>query len=325
VVGDIISNLHNLNGVIQHSDMFLNAVDEKTKQQLRPDLLISFGQSVISKNLKLYLRTFPAAEHWHIQEAGQVADTYQSLTQIIRVTPADFFARLNLTGFKNPLGLDYQNLWQILEQKSQQLIKTFFNALEFNEFSAVKTVLDALPEPCILHLGNSMPIRYANFIGLEKKNTTVYANRGTSGIDGCVSSAVGHSLASGVLNILLIGDVSFFYDRNALWLSAIPANLRIVLLNNQGGGIFDILPDSKQLPELNEFFITPHYLNAENTAKDFCLAYFSCQNQTQLDSTLSEFFNQSDKAKLLEIHTDINTNSLIFKQFKQQWSPTYAN
>jgi 2-succinyl-5-enolpyruvyl-6-hydroxy-3-cyclohexene-1-carboxylate synthase len=325
VVGDIISNLHGLENVIAHSDMFLASIDESTKQQLQPDLLISFGQSVISKNLKLYLRAYPATEHWHLQVAGQVADTYQSLTQIIRLNPEDFFAQLNLTGFKNLSGLAYHQLWQTLEEKSQNLLKTFFDQQEFNEFLAVKTIIDCLPEPCLLHLGNSMPIRYANFVGLNQKQITVYANRGTSGIDGSMSTAVGHSLASEVLNVLIIGDMSFFYDRNALWHSSIPKNLRIVLLNNQGGGIFDILPEPKQLPELSEFFITPHQLTAENTAKDFGLSYLSCRTQPQLLAALAEFFTVSEKAKLLEIHTEIASNSLIFKQFKQQWKTSYAN
>ncbi len=324
VIGDIISNVHGIEPLIQHSDNFLSAIDETTQQQLRPDLLISFGQSIISKNLKLYLRAYPANQHWHLQVAGQVADSYQSLTQIIRINPVDFFNRLKQ---QDLVAIDpsYQTGWRILEDKAQALLNTFFIKQVFNEFLAVKTLMDSLPKRCLLHLGNSMPIRYANLVGLNKKESVVYANRGTSGIDGCMSTAAGHSLASDLLNILIIGDISFFYDKNALWHNSSPLNLRIVLLNNQGGGIFDILPDSRQLPELNDCFITPHQLTAKNTADDFGLEYYSCDNLAQLHNILNHFFRPAKQSKLLEINTKINTNSLIFKDFKQQWKQVYAN
>jgi len=315
VIGDIISNLHGVEGVIQHADMFLAVIDEKTKQDLRPDLLISFGQSIISKNLKLFLRAYPAKQHWHIQFSGQVADPYQSLTKIIRLNSSDFFATLKqrVTALAET---EYSKRWHELDSQSKQLSDSFFIDKEFSEFGAIKTIMDFLPEQCVLHLGNSMPIRYANFIALTKAGVKVFSNRGTSGIDGCMSTAVGHSLATDKLNILLIGDLSFFYDRNALWHASIPINLRVIVLNNHGGGIFNILPDPKQLPELDEFFVTPHDLNAENTAKDFALEYDSCDDKQQLKKCLDSFFSLSETAKLLEIHTDRVVNDSLFKQWK---------
>lgn len=323
VVADITANLHSLNGVIGHSDIFLNAVDENTKQLLQPELLISFGLSILAKNLKLYLRSYKPFEHWHIQAAGEAADTYQALTQVIRLQPEDFFNQLRQHGFQQPADSAYLQSWQWQENRTLSSLNDFFAKPQaFNEFLAVKTVLDDLPKSCGLHLGNSMSVRYANFVGLvpsglkDLTGLKVYANRGTSGIDGCMSTAVGHSLENSALQTLLIGDLSFFYDRNALWHSHLPNNLRIVLLNNHGGGIFEILPAPKQLPEFERFFKTPHSLNAKNTAQDFGLDYDLVDNEAQLKKCLKTFFKPGEAAKLLEINIDSAINSETFKQFK---------
>jgi len=324
-VGDIVSNLHGLPGVIHHPDMFLGALDGDLAPRLRPDLLISFGQSVVSKNLKLYLRKHRAPRHWHVQVAGPVADTYQSLTRIVRLDPADFLA--GLRGRLPARDHDpYRDLWRSLEAHSRGLVATLEDVEGFNEFVAVRDVMASLPTGSVLHLGNSMPVRYANFVGLRDPTVRVWANRGTSGLEGTMSAALGASLASDALHVLLVGDLGFFYDRNALWAEALPANLRIVLLNNQGGGIFDILPHASRLPEREVFFLTRHGLGAENTARDFGLDYHCCDNRARLAGHLGEFLATGDRARLLEIRTDMDENTRFFRHFKQQWgTPPCSN
>src|SRR5699024_9014048 len=120
-------------------------------------------------------------------------------------------------------------------------IQSFFPRAEFGEFEAVMDILNNLPQGCDLHLANSMAVRYANLLGKVPEGTTVYANRGTSGIDGSSSTAVGTALASGKITTLITGDMAFFYDRNAFWHNYPLANLRIIVLNNHGGGIFRLI------------------------------------------------------------------------------------
>mgnify|MGYP001031533192 CR=1 FL=1 len=323
-VGDIVSNLHGLPRVIRHPDSFLGGLDAETAKRLRPGLLISFGQSVVSKNLKLFLRAHPPREHWHVQLAGPAADTFQCLTRVIRLDPADFLATS-----QERLGRreddDYMALWQGLEQNNRRLLAELARDADFHEFSAVQAVLAALPDDCVLHLGNSMAVRHGNFIGLSRSTVRVRSNRGTAGIEGSMSTAVGHSLADSALNVLLLGDLSFFYDRNALWSGPVPANLRIVLLNNQGGGIFDLLPDASHLPERDEFFLTRHELSAETTARDFELDYRTATDHRQLTAALGDFFSVGARAGLLEIRTDIEINSRFFRHFKQQWRTLCQN
>jgi len=322
LIGDVISNLHKTEQVIRYSDGFLAHCGEEIKSSLKPDLLITFGRSVISKNLKVYFRKYKPAQHWHIQQAGEVADTFQSLTRIIRCDPTIFFEKLNSlaieSDFEHQKRENYKSLWKAEEHKIERAIHQFFTSPQFSEFHLIKDVLQALPE-CNLHLANSMTVRYANFIGLknEKDKVTVYSNRGTSGIDGCTSTTVGHSLSSSTPNILITGDIAFFYDRNAFWHNYELPNLRIVVLNNHGGVIFGLIDGPGELPEAEEFFITKQKLSAKNLCLEFGLEYARIDNTKKIKNVLKDFFEMDGKPKVIEIETDSKTSKQVVEQFKQ--------
>ncbi len=258
VVGDIISNLSSIEQVVSHSDVFLGQAPEGVKKSLRPELLITFGKSVISKNLKLFLRKFSPKAHWHIQPAGAVADPFQSITRIINTTPTNFFDSLHILAkskaFENQKRINYQKLWEVEERRAVRSLKDFLPKEAFGELELVHEIIRHLPPLCNLHLANSMSVRYANIIGLSdlKKNINVFSNRGTSGIDGCTSTAVGHALVNELPNILITGDLAFFYDRNSFWHNYPLPNLRVVVLNNHGGIIFSMIDGPGTLPESKE-------------------------------------------------------------------------
>jgi 2-succinyl-5-enolpyruvyl-6-hydroxy-3-cyclohexene-1-carboxylate synthase len=252
VVADTIANLSDVPAV-RRQDIFLAGMSKEQKEALRPDLLITFGQSLISKSLKLFLRDAAPAQHWHIQPAGPVADTFRRLTRVIRVQPAAFFQQLavfetkdyNRTGGSNPSSSASVSIVQKVIESSNPILSTtiedgsatnesaaptvtwqqadtvaaafladFFAAegQPFNEFSAFNQALAALPDGAALHLANSMAVRYANILGLPAgKQIDVFANRGTSGIDGCNSTAVGAALVQPDRPVVLLtGDVAFF-------------------------------------------------------------------------------------------------------------------
>ena len=165
-----------------------------------------------------------------------------------------------------------------------------------------------------------MPIRYANFVGVSADHTParVNANRGASGIDGCVSTAVGAALAAPALTTLLVGDLAFFYDRNGLWQRGLPPNLRIVLLNNHGGGIFDIIegPNRLDVATRTDFFLTPQPLSARHTALDHGLRYFHAGDEEAIQSALPAFFARSGGPALLEIESTMEANRTVFQAFR---------
>jgi 2-succinyl-5-enolpyruvyl-6-hydroxy-3-cyclohexene-1-carboxylate synthase len=315
VVGDTISNTQQLASVVRHQDALLACPDTEKMKALQPDLLITFGQSVISKALKLYLRQYKPAAHWHIQPAGQVADTFQSLTRIIRCTPESFFR--SLAGCTRE-DSGYIKSWSGLEQKTADFLQDFTAKAPYSELTAISRVLRNLPQQSNLHLANSMAVRYANILALQpEQHVQVYANRGTSGIDGSTSTAVGCALSSTRITTLLTGDMAFFYDRNGLWHNYLPANLRIVIINNHAGGIFRLIDGPKRQPELEEYFETRQQLDARNTANDFGLGYTSCASLEELGQALPAFFEPNVGASILEIFTDSKSNATEFAAYKQ--------
>nr|WP_255651111.1 2-succinyl-5-enolpyruvyl-6-hydroxy-3-cyclohexene-1-carboxylic-acid synthase [Cesiribacter sp. SM1] len=327
VVADIISNLHGLKGRISKQDSFLGlSLQQQGQAQgeaLQPELLITFGASVISKNLKLFLRKYKPKAHWHIQAHGPVADTFKSLTRIIPVEPAYFFAELNNRGIRAeeqlPLQKTYNRSWQEQEETTEKAAAGFFNEEVWGEFWAVKQCLQQLPQETHLHLANSMSVRYANFIGLaqEQKNIQVWANRGTSGIDGCNSTALGGAIAEGKLTVLITGDMAFLYDRNAFWHSFLPSNLRILVLNNAGGGIFRMIEGPRRQPELEEYFVTKQPFNAQPTAQEAGFRYSNCQSIKEFKEALPAFLSEEGGAMVLEVFSNSAANTDIFNRYKQ--------
>lgn len=329
IVGDIISNQHGSPHTIRHADLFLGQCGDDVKQSLRPELLITFGKSVISKNLKSFLRHHKAVAHWHVQPNGMVADTFQSITKNIATTPSLFFEHLSEatknSDFETQKRENYFRLWEAEEHRTQRSLKSFFSTSAWGEFYLIHEFINSLPPRCNLHLANSMTVRYANFISLEagKKGIHVYSNRGTSGIDGCTSTAVGHALISEVPNFLITGDMAFFYDRNAFWHNYEVPNLHIFLINNHGGIIFNLIDGPGNLPELDQFFVTEQKLSGKALTAEFGLDYSKIETLKQAKNALKHFLEFDGKTKVLEIETDSKVNKSIFDKFLQHVKKGY--
>lgn len=327
IVGDSIANLTYSNRIKYH-DTFLGKADLQLKEALKPDLLITFGRSVISKNLKLFLRSHKPKAHWHIAASGEIGDPFQSLSHIIRTTPTHFFESIFNAPvkdqFREQKEANYQKLWQIEDEKVKDFHETFFRSAAFGEFGAINTILKKLPDHSDLHVANSMTVRYVSLLAALPHGVRVFANRGTSGIDGSNSTAVGTALTSGKLTTLITGDMAFFYDRNAFWHNYPLNNLRIIVLNNHGGGIFRLIKGPSEQPELDEYFETRQRLDAKNTAADFGFTYASASNKAELETALEGFFDEDASPKLLEVFSDSKTNQEIFSKYKLHINNNYG-
>lgn len=332
VLADILSNQHGLENSIQHADSFLGYAPEKLKESLQPELLITFGKGVISKQVKLFLRAYSPKAHWHIQEGGEVADTYQHLSHTVLVSAETFFTYLSTLdkkeSFEKQKKENYKQLWLLEENKCLESTSHFFPRPDLTELEVVKEVLENLPPGCDLHLANSMSVRYANYIGLpaNQSNITVYANRGTSGIDGCTSTVVGHCLANPTkLQVLITGDIAFFYDRNAFWHSYKLPNLRVVLLNNHGGVIFNLIDGPAELPEAEKFFITHQPLSAKHLCAEFGVEHVVLDSRKKLKNLMKVFFERDENPKILEVESDTTQNKTIFEAFKKKLKERYES
>lgn len=301
VLPDVASNML---GAAQEPLWCESAFQEGTFPEHR--LLITFGGPIVSKRLKGHLRTLAGAtdyQHWHIHPAGEAPDTFQRLTQVIRMQPAAFFRQIS-EGVREKQPTILTAAWKAAsEAAGEREAERVGEDTALTEATATWHICHHLPQQSILHLGNSLPVRLVNRLGLEalrERKVTVYGNRGTSGIDGSVSSAVGNALASGRATTALIGDQSFFYDRNGLWHRHVPENFRLIVINNHGGGIFRNIHGPQHQPELESYFTNQEQLTMEHTALQHGLGYLQATSQKELLQTLKGFW-KGKQPMLLEV------------------------
>ncbi len=317
IVSDTISNLQSDYTITLHDHWLGHPV---ITEELKPDLVISFGKSVISKSLKLFLRKTQTS-HWHIQEDGNAKDTYQRLTRNIESEPLFFLNWLNENlGNQNS---KYYQTWHSLEKTVSANLTQILQKEVFGEYAALANCLGKTPLLSKIHVANSMAVRYLNFLG--KRNQEVICNRGTSGIDGSNSTAVGCTFTTKETVTLITGDMAFFYDRNAFWHNYTMPNLRVILLNNHAGGIFRLIDGPSNQPELEEFFETKQNLTAQHLATEFGFFYSKVVNQEELEASLIDFYSDSLHPKILEIETSSKKNAEILKLVKEKIKQSLEN
>ncbi|MES2574747.1 MAG: 2-succinyl-5-enolpyruvyl-6-hydroxy-3-cyclohexene-1-carboxylic-acid synthase [Bacteroidota bacterium] len=302
---------------LQHPS-FLNNIDTiitpftaKEFQEFQPDILITFGGMVVSKRVKAFLRQYTPAHHWHI-DTLRAYDTYGCLTQHFEVSPNQFFNQffpLTIPVESNYFET-YDKIYSSREKKHQEyLAKT-----PFSDFKVFEKVIPSLPKNSMLHLSNSSAIRYAQLFAIDP-SITVFCNRGTSGIDGSTSTAIGAAVGSEKPTVLIAGDIGFLYDSNALWNEYIPKNFKIIVINNGGGGIFRILPGHEETPVFNKFFETTHNLTAEQLAKMYGFEYSVANDEASLENSLTALYAQNEKPAILEVFTPTLENDKILLQY----------
>ena len=309
VFAEPISNLKGTN-IIQQIDPLFWKLNHMEDSDFIPDFLISFGGPVVSKHLKIWLQKHPEIIHFRISEAEDHIDTYQNLNKNI-IGEVDQILS-NLPALEHSES-NYKDAWNQLATHCQQMHHQFLQSVEFSDLKVYHQISKQLPKGSVLHIGNSAPIRYLQLFNLNTTNG-VYSNRGVSGIDGCVSTASGFATLNKHLNILVVGDLSFLYDSNALWNRAFPKNLKIIVINNNGGAIFSMIPGPDRQEGFEEFMQAHHPVNFEFLAKAYGINYTECHNEQNLDKSINNLF-QSTEASLLVIHTSENDSALIYKKY----------
>jgi 2-succinyl-5-enolpyruvyl-6-hydroxy-3-cyclohexene-1-carboxylate synthase len=318
VLADVVSNQHDSTS-IKHFDYIVSQTDSDCLKELEPQVLISMGGPVLSKALKLWLKKQKPIKHIRLQDDSILVDTYGNVTDYVSTNQLASIIE-NIIESQSIQTESYQQVWSKFEKKAQEAIQKFIvnrnqHGLK-SELLSVNTILSALPSSSQLQIANSSSIRYVSYLGLPEKKLSAFCNRGTSGIDGCTSTAIGAALMSNEIVTLITGDLAFFYDRNAFWNKYVPNHLRIVLLNNHGGGIFNLIDGPNSQPELENFFLTTHHQTAKNMSEDFGLDYYFCKNQIELEELMKTFYEPSDRPKIVEISSDIAENSRVFREFK---------
>ena len=312
VLTETTSNLHHSH-FIPYIDKLLTYTEKAPtlKEALRPDLLLTFGGLVVSKKIKQFLRSYQPAYHYNV-------DLYKDYNSYFCLT-AHFKADINtflkeVTPKLMSVSSNYQQQWLKVKNEIQQTHLEYINQTPFSDLKVYSEVFKSIPNDYIVQISNSSAIRYAQLMKAHP-SWKVFCNRGTSGIDGSMSTAIGAAVGSASPTVFITGDLSFFYDSNALWNKYIPQNFRVILLNNQGGGIFRILPGDKTDSNFEYFFETPHKLTAEHFCKMYNINYQSATNLTDLQRKIGEFYEKSDVPKLLEVHTPRKINDKVLLKY----------
>lgn len=296
---------------------FINSIDklifplnEDELEKFQPEILISLGGLIVSKKIKQHLRKFQPKHHWHV-DSKRAFDTFLCLEKHFKISSQLFFSQFFF--LTKPKESDYQKYWLAKKQFRLQKHKEYIDDCEFSDLKVFGKLLPLIPNNSQLQLSNSSVIRYSQLFDINK-TLRVFCNRGTSGIDGSTSTAIGAAVVDKEQTVFITGDISFFYDSNALWNNYIPTNFRIIVINNGGGGIFRFIPGPKDSNAL-DYFETPHNLSAEHLCRMFNFEYFKAENELDLDNQLSDFFNKSTQPRLLEIFTPREENDKILIKY----------
>lgn len=310
ILTETTSNLHSKR-FFNKIDSVIFSLDEQILGKLKPEILLTIGQNVVSKKVKNFIRAHKPSEHWHL-DANWQPNTFQCLTEKIKCQPLPFLEEF-VTKIQ-PLPSTYFNDWNSIRLEKEVLQKEFSEKQSFSDFKVFEKLIQTYPENTQVQYSNSSVIRYAQLFDHSNRQE-IFCNRGTSGIDGCTSTAVGAAMVNEKQTILISGDISFFYDSNGLWNTYIPKNFRIILINNGGGNIFKIIPGPENSGLVEEVFETRHQLNAKPLAELFGFEYSFITSMDELNLQLETFYSKSEAPKIMEINTSEIENAQIQRDY----------
>jgi len=310
VLTETTSNLHDKN-FFPAIDQLIASFDKNELIDFEPEILLTFGGMVISKKIKALLRDYSPKEHWHI-DPKKANDTFFYLTHHFKTTVNLFFNEF-LPKIV-PVKSNYQSNYLSVKEYRLKKHKKYISIIPYSDLKIFSAIVNIMPKNMQLQLSNSSTIRYAQFFNFDKR-IDVFCNRGTSGIDGSTSTAIGAAVVSKKETLCVTGDLSFLYDSNALWNNYIPSNFKIIVINNGGGGIFRILPGEKNTNNFDTFFETKHQFTALHLCEMYNLEYTMIHRESELNQNLKSFFSSSDTPKLLEIFTPSEINDQILLEY----------
>ena len=311
VLTETTSNIHHPN-FFPSIDCILAPIEKSEAkgqlfEALQPEILLTFGGLVVSKKIKAFLRKYKPKHHWHIDKY-KAYDTFFVLSHHFNYDINDFFNQFLISAQK--VESEYFEYWNGIKLAYEAKRKEYLQHIPFSDLAVFGQIFESIPEKVQLQMANSSTIRYAQLFNL-KPSIEVFCNRGTSGIDGSLSTAIGASVINEKQTIFLVGDLSFFYDSNGLWNNYIKSDFRIILINNDGGGIFRILPGQEETDNFETYFETTHNLNAAHLCKMYGIEYSCVNEKNSLKNQLAEFFIGTGIPKLLEIKTPRTMNNKI--------------
>lgn len=297
---------------VSHFDEVLYAMD--IKDELLPDFILYVGNCIVSKRLRHFLRRAKDANVWRISPTGDIEDTFMHLHGLIvgdaEMVLQSLSQKMRSRSFG---GMQYRRWWLRHLMAAGNHALTYEPA--YSQMAAVRYFEQQLhADSCHVHYANSTAIRLANVYAQHH----VWCNRGVNGIEGSLSTACGFSVVTDDPVYCVIGDLSFFYDQNALWNQNLRGNLRILLLNNGRGGIFDHLPGLDQSPARDRLVAAEHHTTAEGICCQNNIAYLEAHDAESMRQSIGRLLRtQADRPMLLEVFTDSAEDTHVLEDYYQ--------
>lgn len=314
VLTETVSNLNGKN-FIDCIDRTISSIKREENSSFMPELVISFGGSLVSRIVKQKIRDSENVECWSVGENEKVIDVFQSLTMKIELDPTSFFEQIcNCIKSKKIVESNYSIIWQNKKQLATTTHKEYIKNAPWCDLKAFSCILPYIPESYNLQFSNGTSIRYSQLFGDYHKNRC-NCNRGVSGIDGCTSTALGASLVSSNPTLLITGDMSFSYDLGGLNTQYNHQNFKIIVMNNGGGGIFRFIKGPSDLEELEDYFEVTKYISIDKYAAAFGFAYFEANNEEELKRIFDKFLNYKNSSAILSIKTPNDVNAKILRGY----------
>lgn len=308
VLTESTSNLH-ADIFVSKIDQTLTQINESNEYDFYPDLILSIGGHIVSKKIKAWLRKNENLAHWHISEDRYAHDVFYNIKEHIKSEETQFLKQLINQSSSSKY---FQKRWLDAFWKTNQSQKEFLEQIPYSDLMVFHKIEELIPSNSQLHFANSTPVRYSQFFNFGDQ-VIIDSNRGVSGIDGSVSTALGQSLCFDGQTILITGDLSFFYDNNALWNHYLHPNFKVILINNGGGGIFRFIDGPLNSGKI-DLFETPHSRTAKNIALDAGIKYSCCKSESELDAEITTLIS-SEESYLLEIFTPRSVNDVVLKDY----------
>lgn len=327
VLAESLANLH-VKGLDTGIDRTLAFTEGEEKAMLYPDIVITTGGPLVSRFMKTWLRDAPALEHWSLDSSDMFADCFFHLTLKIEADPHLLLSALTNRLIKgNDIGgypasaFNYKKQWQEVVSRGKRRLFEYISSLGvdgWSDFTALHYILQNVPDRYNIHFSNGTSVRYGELFAKESQHA-LYSNRGTSGIEGSTSTAIGSALKYKGDTLLVTGDMSFLYDLGGLSLTQAPSNFRIVVLYNGGGDIFRFIPTTKNLETREQYCSCRGLINSvavDSVAEAFGYSLVKVMSMTELRESLPEFLNIEGKSILLIDTSGIDNAEVLSGYFK---------
>ncbi len=305
---------------IQH-DRFIHCIDrtlngfDQTDASFEPEILLTIGGAVVSKRIKSYLRTAGVQKHYKIGAEFPEMDTYRCLTKSFSLSADQFFAHVNEYELQANK-YNFNGKWKAVDILSKDRALDFVSEFsKLTDLQVFQTVQDLIPEDMVLHLANSSVVRYAQLFD-PVKGVRYESNRGTSGIDGSTSTALGAAIVNpSKQHVLISGDISFIYDSNAFWYEPFPRNFKIIVIQNYGGGIFNIIAGPAESKQRKRYFEAKQVKSPASIAQAFGFQTKTISSLEELTEYLPLFLDPSCEMQVLEVQTDDVNNAIDLDRY----------